>query len=147
MPLCTYLNENEIDNTSIKDEDVLKSLQELRKVTKEKWVIRESDFSVTRWFRKKVCIRYELLWPVKSIEYQIILCHNGYYMTKDEVLAYIEGYLGCYEWEKRNKIIPLNKALQLAIGYLDLDDAHESHAFEVAKEVLTNEPNQRCSRT
>lgn len=101
--MCTYLNEQE-KNLPISNDVVKETLDSLRKVTGESWVVHERKFTTGSWWWKKEHKRYELLLDVsQGTEYQIInfyregaeISHNPM-VTADVVVAYmyaqIDGY-------------------------------------------------------
>jgi hypothetical protein len=109
MPIYTYLKDNEKTNCS--DRDILELLDEINKYDENKWLVREREYTYTRWFRKKTLKRYSLLYTAKYPEVQIVNFApkdpNDWSISVSEsradILNFLMGYLNGIERMKSAK--------------------------------------------
>jgi len=106
MPIVRYLSDRE-KNCNLRNKIVASSLEELRKTTGKDWQICERKVS---WFRRFT--RHQMVYSLYVIsgisysggdnEYQLINMYDeksgsSTEVSADTIVAWIEGYLSCYE--------------------------------------------------
>lgn len=102
MPCCTYIHPTDA-NKPLHNEELTELLGKLRRFTCREWIIQEMSFEKKLWFRKPQTIyRYQLLYPIFGIEYQVINFYRddeqadvrcGMTVPAELIAAYIYGVL------------------------------------------------------
>lgn len=102
MPVCTYLDETDIQrcNDNLDDKDIQELLNEINKIPGQRWCVRKTVHEMNRgWFRRPKEIHlYTIFSHVHGPEWQIIQLASQYEMAfgptnRNDVLNFLLGFV------------------------------------------------------